>query len=182
MLGIVAAVALSLPLEGQVEWLPLRLDNDKKAVAYFPGVILQVSDTINTALGLMPFTTYYVQDDEAVSGNRLYMLTVIDYPEGAFPVDSAARREDFFQNSMLAAAESVGGEIKFSEPIDKPTTGYIFRIDYGEERPTVVRNHAYLQGNRYYHQQVFSFMDDGGERSRKRFFDNFYAKSKKDSP
>ena len=158
----------------QVEWLPLRIDNEKKPIAFFPGQIEEISDTVPTALGEMPFTTYFNKDDKAMTGNRLYMLTVIDYSPGAFPADSVARINAFFEQTVVAANESIGGEVVISQPLKSDDYfGWIFRINYGEERPTVVRNRMYLVGDRYYHQQVFSFMKDGGVKSRERFFDNF---------
>jgi len=159
----------------QVEWLPLRIDQEKRPIAYFPGEIEQVSDTVPTALGNMPFTTYFVKDNEAMTGNRLYMLTVIDYSEGSFPKDSTARRVAFFEETVAAASEAIKGEVVFSQPLKSVLfDGWIFRVNYGEERPTVVRNRMYLVGDRYYHQQVFSFRNDGGVKSRDRFFDNFH--------
>jgi hypothetical protein len=158
----------------QVEWLPLRIDNEKKPIAFFPGQIEEISDTVPTALGEMPFTTYFTKDDDALTGNRLYMMTVIDYARGAFPADSIERRNAFFEQTVSAAHESIGGEVVISQPTKSGThEGWIFRINYGEERPTVVRNRMYIVGDRYYHQQVFSFMKDGGVKSRERFFDNF---------
>ena len=157
-----------------MEWLPLRIDNEKKPIAFFPGQIEEISDTVPTALGEMPFTTYFNKDDKAMTGNRLYMLTVIDYSPGAFPADSVARINAFFEQTVVAANESIGGEVVISQPLKSDDYfGWIFRINYGEERPTVVRNRMYLVGDRYYHQQVFSFMKDGGVKSRERFFDNF---------
>lgn len=160
---------------GQVEWLPLRIDQEKRPIAFFPGVIEQTSDTVSTALGEMPFTTYFVKDDEALTGNRLYMLTVIDYAKGSFPEDSLARRKDFFEQTVQAASEAIDGVAVISQAMENSKyDGWIFRINYGEERPTVVRNRMYLVGDRYYHQQVFSFSKDGGVKSRERFFENFY--------
>ena len=158
----------------QVEWLPLRIDEEKRPIAYFPGEIEEISDTVATALGEMPFTTYFCKDDEAMTGNRLYMLTVIDYAEGAFPLDSSARRNAFFEQTVSAASEAIGGEVVISQPLEASKYhGWIFRVNYGEERPTVVRNRMYIVEDRYYHQQIFSFAKDGGSKSRQRFFDNF---------
>jgi len=159
----------------QVEWLPLRIDQEKRPVAYFPGEIQEVSDTVPTALGDMPFITYFVKDDDAMTGNRLYMLTIIDYSEGSFPRDSIERKTAFFEQTVIAASEAIQGEVLISQPLGSSKfDGWIFRVNYGKERPTVVRNRMYIIGDRYYHQQVFSFSKDGGVRSRDRFFDNFY--------
>jgi len=158
----------------QVEWLPLRIDQEKRPVVYFPGEIEEIRDTVPTALGEMPFTTYFVRDDEALTGNRLYMLTVIDYEKGSFPLDSTERRKEFFEQTVLAASKAIDGSIIISQELERSKyPGWIFRINYGEERPTIVRNRMYLVGDRYYHQQVFSFRKDGGVKSRQRFFDNF---------
>lgn len=158
----------------QVEWLPLRIDEEKKPIAFFPGEIEKISDTVLTALGEMPFTTFFTKDDKAMTGNRLYMMTIIDYGAGAFPKDSIDRIRAFFKQTVFAANKSIGGEVVISQPlVSGGYEGWIFRINYGEERPTVVRNRMYLVGDRYYHQQVFSFMKDGGVKSRERFFENF---------
>ena len=172
---LLLAATLGVVGSAQVEWLPLKLQagRDAKSAAYFPGEVQQVRDTVATPLGRMPFTTYFHQDDRGLSGNRLYTLTLVEYADGAFPADSLARREAFFASTIAAAAESVGGEVTISERADLGERhGHLFRIDYGDERPTVVRNRAYLVGDTYVHLQVFSFREDDGARSRKRFFES----------
>ncbi len=154
--------------------MPVRLDGQKRPSAYFPGAAQEKSDTVDTPLGAMPFTTYFVQDDAADSGNRLYMMTVIDYEPGAFPRDSVDRRVAFFESTVAAAAEAVDGRAVISGPLDRGRwPAWTFRIDYGEDPGAIVRNEVYLVGERYYHLQVFAFAKDEGDKSRRRFFESF---------
>ena len=177
---VVLLVWASLSATAQVEWLPLKLEGARESIGYLPGSIQQRGDTVTTPLGRMPFETYYHQDDEANSGNRLYMVTVIRYGDGSFPADSTARVTEFFEATAAAAAESVGGELRFGEmSSERGYPGYTFRVDYGEGDTAVrVRNRVYIKDDIYYHLQVFSFAADGGEKSRKRFFDGFRPTAK----
>ena len=170
---LLAAIAVG---GAQVDWRALELDGLRQAVAFFPKPFELARDTVATAVGAVPSTTYFARDDEADSGNRLYTVTVIDFAEGAFPADSVARREAFFTSTVAAAAEAVDGEVLISQPLERRdgVAAWTFRIDYGRgERAATVRNRAFLVGDRYYHLQVFSLGDDAGVRARDRFFDSF---------
>lgn len=174
VLAVVAAACS--PTFAQVDWRGLELAGIKRAVAFFPGPYRVARDTVATALGYVPSTTYFLQDDDALSGNRLYTVTVIDFAAGAFPVDSTARREAFFASTVAAAAEAVEGEVLISQPLARTdgVPAWTFRIDYGAgDRAATVRNRAFLVGDRYYHLQVFSLRDDAGTRARDRFFGSF---------
>ena len=173
---LVLAKAALLPLSGkaQVDWRALTLEGDKKAIVYFPGSPVMRADTVETALGPMPFQTWFYQDDEAISGNRLYTLTMIDYPEGSFPVDSVERRMAFFESTVSSAAESVEGDVMISQPLEgQRYPGWYFRVDYGAKKGKTVYNHVVLAEDRYYHLQVFALSKDEGSRTRGQFFDNF---------
>jgi len=162
----------------QIDWRGLSVDDGaKRPLAYFPGEAQQITDTVSTPLGEMEFTTYYFRDEgkgsNPKSGNLLYTLTIVAYPDGSFHTDSTARIQAFFDATLDTATEAVAGELRFAEALEAPYTGYIFRIDYGDERDRIVRNRAYLVGDVYYHMQVFSHTGEGGERSRARFFESF---------
>lgn len=156
-----------------VDWRGATLPGERKPVVYFPNVFRERLDTIETVTGATVMHRFYYSDPTGLTGNRLYTLTVLDHPEGSIPVDSAARREALFRETVDAAVASVDGELLFSGPTEGGTyPGYIFRIDYNQ-RSKSVYNEAYFVGDRYYHLQVFAIKGDGGTKSRARFFDNF---------
>lgn len=160
----------------QVDWRGIELEGLERPVGYFPGLYDVARDTVGTELGRVPSTTYFMRDDEADSGNRLYTATVIDFAPGTFHADSTARREAFFRSTVTAAAEAVEGEVLISQPVDRSddVPAWTFRIDYAAGgQPATVRNLAFLRGDRYYHLQVFSLKSDAGTRARERFFESF---------
>ena len=173
-LSVILFCGLSPKLSAQdVDWRAVVLPGERKALVYFPGVFSERTDTVDTATGATPMRRYYYSDPEGLTGNRLYTLTIVDYPAGSIPVDSAARHAALFRETVDAAVESVEGELLFSGKSESSRyPGYVFRIDYNEGSKSVY-NEAYFVGDRYYHLQVFVVKGDGGTKSRARFFDNF---------
>ena len=156
-----------------VDWRGVVLPGERKPTAYFPGLFAERTDTLTTATGATPMRRYYFNDPEGLTGNRLYTLTVVDYPRGSVPADSSARREAMFRETVDAAVESVAGTLLFASAKEQSRyPGYVFRVDYNEGTKSVY-NEAYFVGDRYYHLQVFALKRDGGTKSRARFFDNF---------
>lgn len=173
---LIACASCALAQAQEVDWRGLEMPGLKRAVAFFPLSYQRARDTVPTALGEVASTTYYARDDDAVSGNRLYTVSVIDFAPGAFPEDSVARREAFFASTVEASAAAVDGDVLISQPLERidGVPAWTYRIDYqAGPRPASVRNRAYVVGDRYYHLQVFSLGDDGGVRARERFFDSF---------
>ena len=157
----------------QVDWRGLYLPEHKKPVVYFPGTYSDRTDTVNTNLGESYLRRFYYSDPEGVSGNRLYTLTILDYPAGSIPEDSTALRTALFAETAEATTSSVAGTLMFAEALDQgPWPGYLFRVDYNAGAASMY-NQAYFVGDRYYHLQVFATESDSGVRSRKRFFENF---------
>ena len=174
LLPVWLLLGLSPKLAAQdVDWRSVVLPGERKPVVYFPGVFAERTDTVPTATGPTPMRRYYYNDPEGRSGNRLYTLTVVDYPTGSVPADSSARHEAMFRETVNAAVESVAGELLFASAKEQSRyPGYVFRVDYNEGSKSVY-NEAYFVGDRYYHLQVFAIKGDGGTKSRARFFDNF---------
>ena len=174
ILALLAAVGLSPKLAAQdVDWRSVVLPGERKAVVYFPGIYAERVDTVATATGVTPLRRYYYSDPDGLTGNRLYTLTIVDYPAGSVPVDSTARHEALFRETVDAAVESVDGQLLFAAGKDGSAyPSYVFRVDYNEGSKSVY-NEAYFVGDRYYHLQVFAIKGDGGTKSRARFFDNF---------
>ena len=170
--GLLIVGAQRVLAQAVVDWVPLTLQESKQPVVYFTLPHAVRRDTIQTPLGEIPVQTFYARDLQGVSGNRLYSLMMYDYPEGSFPPDSIARIEEFFDATLQAAVTSVQGELKFVDDLGKRYPSKVFRVDFGEQG-NVTRNHAYLVGDRYYHQQVMSAKSDDGSKSRARFFDSF---------
>lgn len=167
-------MGLSPKLAAQdVDWRGATLPGERRPTVYFPNVFGERADTLETPTGPTPMRRYYFNDPDGATGNRLYTMTVVDYPGGSLPADSTARRAALFEETVAAAVESVEGELLFAGPKEQSTyPGYVFRVDYNEGSKSVY-NEAYFVGDRYYHLQVFAIKGDGGKKSRARFFDNF---------
>ena len=164
----------------QADWRALRLGDAREALAYFPGEASASYDTLATATGERVVATYAYRDGGErganATGNLFYAVTVVDYGPGAFPADSLALHAAFFDATVAAAAERVGGRVVVDEDQEHPTApGRYFRLDV--EDPERGRQlwyaRAYLVGGRYFvQQQVVTTAAMDGERARLRFFDS----------
>lgn len=130
-------------------------------------------DTIGTEVGELAYHTFWLQTPTDTADNVVYMLSYVDYPEGALHHDSTALTADFLDATEDEAASRLRGEVLFST--DKECNGYpgrFWRIDYLNGNASV-RTQAFIAHNRYYALQTVSKSNLGVNRSTDKFFDSF---------
>ncbi len=138
-----------------------------------PGILEEKLDTVQTDLGPLVYHTFFYQAKEKGSDKQVYMVSYCDYPKGIIFADSLDLADEFFQNTMDAAAESVEGEIRYQSDIQLDGhPGKLWRIDYMDGN-AVIKTKAFLVNNRYYAVQTISFYEKNINPSVDRFFDSF---------
>ncbi len=150
-----------------------RVDLNGRFKIFSPGILDEKIDTIKTELGPLVYHTFFYQTNEKETDKQIFMVSYCDYPKGIIFADSIGLTDDFFQNSMDVAAESVEGEVRYSSDIQLDSyPGKLWRIDY-LNGDAVIKTKAYLVDNRYYAVQTISFYDKNINSSTDRFFDSF---------
>lgn len=141
-----------------------------------PGPLTHKSVEAVTDLGTLNTEVFYFQpnpDTSAQSGLFFFQVSYCDFPKTALHADSVELLEEFFTQTVAAAAESVGGEVRYAdtdESLGYP--GYRWRIDYLDGE-VAIRTRAVIVDNRYYAWQVvtgtpFSLSSETG-----RFLESF---------
>ncbi|MBI5917556.1 MAG: hypothetical protein HY842_19480 [Bacteroidetes bacterium] len=138
-----------------------------------PGNFTEKTDTLKTEVGPLAYHTFFIQTSDETAENLFYMVSYCDYPPGVVFADSTGLAEEFFQNTMEAAAESVEGEILYSADIQLDKyPGKQWRIDYLDGK-AVIKTKAYLVGSRFYSLQTIAWKDKSLNADATRFFDSF---------
>jgi hypothetical protein len=146
---------------------------DGKFKIHTPSELKENVDTLTTAIGLLAYHTFYYQPKTNQDFNEMYMVSYVDYPEGGMHSDSTLLLEDFFENTIEAAVETVKGELRYnSELNDLEYPGRLWRIDYLEGK-AIMKTRAFLVNNRYYSIQTIAFKNKHLNSLTDRFMDSF---------
>ncbi|MEL7021657.1 MAG: hypothetical protein AAGK47_08615 [Bacteroidota bacterium] len=140
---------------------------------YAPAQLVESTDTIETAVGKLVYHTFFHHTNPKSAENVMYMLSYVDYPQGAMHSDSISLLESFFHTTTTTAAEAVKGKLLYVS--DTELSGYpgrLWRIDYLEDE-AVIRTRAYMVEDRYYALQTVSLRERNLNRSGERFLDSF---------
>ena len=140
-----------------------------------PAELWEKKDTLETAVGDMVYNTLYYAPNSDKAENEVYMISYVDYPEGALHQDSVELITALLDETQAAAAESVRGEIMFSQDGIQQSFPYRYwRIDYLNGRGSI-RTKAIVAGNRFYTVQTVTQRAYGINHSTDRFIDSFFV-------
>ncbi len=141
-----------------------------------PAPLRHSADTTFTPLGPLVYHTFFHRVPEALyqkGGNRVYMISLCDYPPGILDRSEANWLEAFFEETIDAAAESVGGEVVYKTAIEfDGYPGYLWRIRGPGGRFTI-KTKAFLAGRRYYAVQVVGGSKRSVNAASETFMDSF---------
>ncbi len=151
----------------------LQTNLDGRFSILLPGSFTEKTDTVKTDVGQLVYHTFFLQTDEKTADNLFYMVSYCDYPASVVFADSADLVKQFFETTMESAVETVHGELAYSADIQLDKyPGKTWRIDYLEGK-AVIKNRAYLVGNRYYALQTISWKEKSLNTDGTHFFDSF---------
>lgn len=164
---------LFLPLTLTAQSWPEEVHYEGKFRVRTPAALAERVDTIEVAIGALPYHVLYYQSPDLEADNLFYMVSYTDYPAGAAHADSTALLEAFWQTTVAASVESLGGELLYENTApfgDYP--GHRWRVDYLDGK-AIVKTWAFLRGNRYYALQTIALKDKSLNPSTDRFFRSF---------
>jgi len=138
-----------------------------------PGDMKEKVDSIETAIGILEYHTFFHQTKESNADNVLYMLSYVDYPDGAMHADSTELLQDFFAETIDAAVKAVKGDLIYSNNWKyKDYPGKVWRIDYLDGK-ALVKTKAFVVGRRYYTLQTIAKKERSVNFSSDKFLDSF---------
>lgn len=154
------------------EWQELR-DYNGRFQILAPGEMTEAIDTINTGVGQVAHHTFYWQPTDETEQNLFFSVIYYDLPEGGINSDSTALIKDFFAATTESAAESVRGEVLYSNYEElSGFPGYFWRIDYLDGK-AVIKSKAWLVDNRFYELKTISWKENTVNPDSDKFFDSF---------
>ena len=135
-----------------------------------PGDMEATSKSIKTAVGELITQTYAYQG-KAEDPNYLYLINLVQYPEGAFPVDSVDLINEYLDNSILTSTEKVGGSLIYTSDLEK-LNGKLFRIKYNDGN-AVIKGKSYIKDDVFISLQVFTIKAKSLNDEMDYFLDSF---------
>jgi len=140
-----------------------------------PGDFTEKTDTVKTELGALEYHTFFYQvPNEQEAENLFYMVSYCDYPDFTVHSDSTDLLKEFFNTTIQAAVESVGGTLIYSADISIDNyPGKFWRIEYLKHK-AVIKTKAYVVGQRYYALQTISYTKKSLNQSSDKFFNSFH--------
>lgn len=158
--------------EQEARWQEFRSEQGRFRVLV-PGPMKEKQDTVDTFVGAVVYHTFFFQPFGQSGENLLYLLSYCDYPEHTVHSDSTDLLAEFFAITMSAAAESVDGEISYSDDIRlKRYPGKLWRVEYLDGK-AIIKSRAYLVGRRFYSLQAVMFREKILNLSSERFLESF---------
>ena len=140
-----------------------------------PGAFTYTADTLETAVGQQVYHTYFFKAPVVERAeNLIYVLSYVDYPDGALPQDSLELVDELLRSTEAGAVEALRGELVYAT--ERGVAGFpgrIWRIDYKDGEATA-RTLAFVVGGRYYELKTFALAGRGGlSDASDRFFKSF---------
>ncbi|MFN7119529.1 MAG: hypothetical protein ACK4TA_22225 [Saprospiraceae bacterium] len=146
---------------------------DGKFSVLVPGEFTENVDSIETAIGMLAYHTFFHQTKESNADNVLYMLSYVDYPAGAIHSDSTELLQEFFTETVDAAVKAVKGELLYANNWKyKNYPGKVWRIDYLDGK-AVIKTKAFVAKQRYYVLQAIAKKEYSMNFSADKFLDSF---------
>lgn len=136
-----------------------------------PGKILEITDSIETEIGKMPYYTFFFRDEDDFG--TVYVASYCEYPKNSVHSDSTGIISDFFATTMDAARMSIHGDLVYSDDTNyQGYPGKIWRIDY-KQGTGIIRSQAFLIKNKFYTLSVISDKIHLLNKQSEFFFDSF---------
>jgi hypothetical protein len=158
-----------------VDWEPF-VEEEAGFAVKSPAPLLHRVDTAYTPLGPLAYHTFFYRVPEALKNkrsNEVYMVSLCDYPPGSLDREEPDWLRVFFEETIAAAAQSVGGQVIYkTETKVEGYPAYLWRIRGPGGRFTI-KTKAFLAGRRYYAIQVVGTSGRSVNAASETFMDSF---------
>ncbi|MFT6334376.1 MAG: hypothetical protein ACJATI_001114 [Halioglobus sp.] len=160
----------------QDEWVTFKADAVLSFEVQVPAEMAVKTKDITTDLGVMTTTTYAhegMEDDM----NFLYVINVVEYPSGTFPMDSLDLKNVFLEQSIENMAEGIDGELVYKSEISEGGNGIgrLFRLKY-DEGYGVIKGKVFIKDDVFITLQVYTIKEKSLNDEMDLFLDSFRAK------
>jgi len=157
----------------QEDWIKFKVDENLAFTVDVPGNMEKTSKSLKTAVGELDVLTYAYQGEEE-DANYLYLINMVQYPEGSFPSDSTELIADYLTNAIESSVEKVNGELLYSTPIENKF-GKLFRIKYNGG-DAIIKGKVYIRKDVFVSLQVFTVERKSLNDEMDIFLDSFRMK------
>jgi hypothetical protein len=154
----------------QEDWIKFKGEGDLAFSVDAPASLIKSLKTLTTAVGDLEVLTYEYQGEEE-DANYLYLINMVQYPEGTFPPDSTELIVDYLTNAIESSAENVKGELIYSTPIDNKF-GKLFRIKYNGGE-AIIKGKVFIRKDVFVSIQVFTISSKSLNNEMDIFLDSF---------
>ncbi|MEM9546911.1 MAG: hypothetical protein AAGA77_13105 [Bacteroidota bacterium] len=155
---------------GQEDWINFKAPNGFLFSVDVPGEMEESSQTIKTAVGDLKAVTYAYQGNTE-DPNYLYLINLVQYPEGTFPVDSIDLIDEYLENAILSSIEKVNGELSYSSNLER-NNGKLFRVKYNNGQ-AVLKAKSFITKDVFISLQVFTVQSKSLNDEMDYFLDSF---------
>lgn len=166
--------------EENTDWLTTQ-NIDGRFRVESPGPLREALDTVTTAVGDQVYhTLFFKAPEDGTAENLIYVLSYVDYPEGAL-ADSTDLIDELLKSTQDGAVQALSGELIYTterEVADHP--GRLWRINY-KDGQAVARALAFVIGDRYYEMKTFGLAQSGLSDASDRFFKSFRYLTRSDT-
>lgn len=151
-------------------WIEYKAEDVMSFSVDVPGQMESTSKNIKTTVGELNAITYAYQG-AAEDANYLYLINLVQYPEGTFPADSIDLIEEYLQNAALTSAEKVNGDLVYATELDE-NLSKLFRIKYNDG-DAVIKGKSYIRDDVFINLQVFTVKSKSLNNEMDYFLDSF---------
>lgn len=145
---LIIAIGWSSFVYGQEDWMPYRSPEGQFRIAT-QGIFKKSVTHAKTGIGSIDINTF-VFPKEPKAEETIYTITYYDFPEGSIHSDSSGAVKAFFDETISAAVENMGGQLLYQSNINiDGFYGRQWRINYDDGTKSI-RTQAFLVDNRYY--------------------------------
>lgn len=157
-------------LQAQESWIRFETKDELSFSVEVPGEMERTEETFKTAVGELNVINYAFQGKEE-DPNYLYLINMVQYPDGTFPSDSIDLIKSYLTNSIESSIDKVEGELIYSSEIEQGA-GQLFRIKYNNG-DAIIKGKSLLIKDVFVSLQVFTIEQRSLNDEMDVFLDSF---------
>ena len=157
----------------QDDWIVYKADAILSFEVQVPAEMGIKTKKINTDLGVMTTTTY-AHESPKDAANFLYVVNIVEYPPGTFPVDSTELAIDFLSEALQSIVEGLEGDLVYQSELNEEGNGQgiLFRLKYNDGYG-VIKGKTYIKDDVFITLQVYTTKDKSLNDEMNLFLDSF---------
>ncbi len=157
-------------------WINFKADAVLSFEIQVPAEMGVKTKEITTDLGPMTTATY-AHEGKDEDANFLYVVNIVEYPSGTFPLDSLALKNEFLDESIESILIGVDGELVYKSDIADGENGLgrLFRVKY-EEGHGIIKGKVFVKDDVFMTLQVYTTKEKSLNDEMDDFLSSFKVK------